>query len=391
MESQPSGGGISALLRAVRGGRAPLPPRPEGRLVWLHLPQEVPADSVVALRLALEDFSVLVTQNTVEKPGPLYVALPSGRRAGLDQFIAHWQPDILLWGAPDNGLSVVRRADKAGVKLLFADLSEQGLSPGFRGRQLTEFLHYFTHVLLGKTASISWFKKHGLRDEQIVHCNPLAEIAAALPENEALFRQVSGALGPRPIWCAAGVSRGETGAILAAHRHAVKAVPNLLLVLVPRAAADVILAQVQADGWRVSVVCPEVVSGGPLDPKSEILLAQNTRELPTWMRLATVSYMGGTLYGPEAADPFAAVAVGSAVLCGPMQAPFTHRYARLKAAGGLAFAETNGALPAQLVAALAPDRSATLAMQGWAVGSEGAETVQIVAREVCALMTGEAS
>ena len=382
MDSQPAASGISALLRTVRGGRVPLPPRPKGRLVWLHLPQEVPLDSVAALRLELEDYPVLITQALVEKPGPLYVALPTGRRAVIDQFIAHWQPEVLLWGAPENGLTVVRRAAKSGVNLLFADLSEQGLLPSFRGRQLTEFLQYFPHVLLGEAANLDWFKKHGLKDDQIVRCKPLAEIAAPMPENEALFRRASGVLGPRPIWCAAGGSRGEIGAILAAHRHAVKAVPNLLLIIAPRAAADVISSRVEADGWRISAACPDTLP----DPKAEVLLAQNTDNLPTWMRLATVSYMGGTLYGPEAADPFGAVAVGSAVLSGPMQAPFAHRYARLKDAGGLALAESNGALPARLVDAMAPDRSAELALQGWAVGSEGAETVQIVAREICALL-----
>jgi len=386
MNSQPAASGISALLRTVRSGRVPLPPRPKGRLVWLHLPQEVPSDSVAVLRLALEDFPVLITQASVLKSGPLHVALPSGRRAVIDQFIAHWQPEILLWGAQNNGLAVVRRAAKTGVKLLFADLSEQGLSPSFRGRQLTEFLQYFPHILLGESANLGWFKKHGLQDEQVVPCKPLAEIAAPLPENEALFRRASGALGPRPIWCAVGVSRGEIGAILAAHRHAVKAVPNLTLIIAPRAAADVIGARVVAEGWRMATACPDTAP----DPKAEVLLAQNTDNLPTWMRLATVSYMGGTLYGPEAADPFGAVAVGSAVLCGPMRAPFAHRYARLKDAGGLAFAETNGALPERLVEALAPDRSAELAMQGWAVGSEGAETVQIIAREISVLLNERA-
>jgi len=382
MESPPATSTISSLLRGMRSGRVPLPARPEGQLVWLHLPQTAPVDSIAALRLALEDFSVLVTQDVVAKPTPLHVELPVGRRGVIDQFIAHWQPDILLWGAPENGLPIVRRAAKANVKLLLADLSEQGLSPSFRGRQLTEFLQYFPHILLAEATDLSWFEKHGLKKEQAVRCNPLSEVAASLPENESLQRRVTGALGPRPIWCAAGVSRGEIGAILAAHRHAVKAVPNLLLIISPRAAAEVIGERVKAEGWRVATACPDEAP----DSKAEILLAENTKNLPTWMRLATVSYMGGTLYGPEAADPFGAVAVGSAVLSGPIQVPFAHRYARLSEAGALAFAETTGALPDRLVEALAPDRSAELAIQGWAVGSEGAESIQIVAREICALL-----
>ncbi len=385
MESQPAASGISALLRTVRGGRPPLPPRPEGRLVWLHLPQEIPPDSMAALRAALEDLTVLVTQRAVANPSALHVALPGNRRAAIDQFIAHWQPDLLLWGAPDNGLALVRRAARAGMRLLFADLSEQGLSPGFRGRQLTEFLQHFHRLLLAPEADTGWFKKHGVKEGQVVPCNPLSEIAAPLPEDEATLRRVSGALGPRPIWCAAGVSRGETGALMAAHRHAVKAIPNLLLLVAPRAAPDVIGARIKEEGWRVSAAAPEALP----DSKAEVLLAENTEHLATWMRLATVSYMGGTLYGPEAADPFAAVAVGSAVLCGPMQDPFQHRFERLKQAGGLAFAENSAALPARLVEALAPDRSAELAMQAWNVGSEGAETVQIVVREICALLDAE--
>lgn len=384
MVNEPPASGISALLRTVRSAPPTLPPRPEGRLVWFHLPSDIPADSLQALRDALEDVSVLITQSTVARPGPLHLALPIGRRHMIDRFIAHWQPDLVLWGGPENGLPYVRRVAKAGVPLLFADLAEQGLHPGFRGRQLTEFFQYFPKVLLGEHADLAWFKKHGVKEAQIVPCKPLVEIARPLPENDALFKRMNGALGPRPIWCAAMISRGEIGAILAAHRHAVKAVPNLLLIIVPRALADVVAARIEQESWRLEVISPHTAP----DSKAEILLARNSDDLATYMRLSTVSYMGGSLYGPEAADPFEAVAVGSAILAGEKHTPFPHRYARLKDAGALALAGTTSGFPRKLVEVLAPDKAATLAIKGWAVGSEGAETVQILARETSALLEG---
>ena len=374
--------GISALLRNVWGDRVAFAPRPEGKLVWLHISQHTPQDSLVLLREGLEDCHVLVTQAEVENPSALHIPYQFGKRQGVDKFLNHWKPDVMLWGAAENGLLAARRAARHGVKMIFADISEQGLPPGFRGRGLTEFLQYFQRVLVSEHTDISWFKKHGLKEDRVAYGNQIVEIATPLPENEALLRRISGAIGPRPVWCAVGVSRGEIAALLVAHRHAIKAIPNLLLVVVPRAASDVIAANISDDGWRVARVCEDELPGR----QAEVLLADDMSEAGTWMRLATVTYMGGTLYGPEAADPFAAVAVGSAVICGPLQAPHEGRYERLKAAGAIACCEAKADLPMTLVAALAPDRSAELAVNAWTVGSEGAAAVQVIIREILELL-----
>ncbi len=380
MVSSPGNSGITALLRGMRGGRAPLPRRPAGRLLWLHLPAGLPGDALDELTHALEDIHILCTGAGVALQDVLCQPAPGPRKTHIDQFLAHWQPDILLWGRAENGLAVVRRAKRAGVKMLMADLAGQGLAAGMRGRQLTEFLQYFEKILLADDAEQERLAKHGLGEAQLTLCQPLSEIAAALPENEALQRRYAGALGARPVWCAAMVSRGEVGTLLAAHRQAVRSFPNLLLVVVPRAAPEVMARQIREDGWRLAQASPETLP----DRQAEVLLAQNADDLPTWMRLATVSYMGGTLFGPEAADPFDAVALGSAVLSGPMQAPFEHRYQRLIHAGALALAETNAVLAAKLVEALAPELSAKLALAAWHVGSEGARAVQILAGEIMA-------
>ena len=385
MKATPAPTGISALLRNVWGERAVFAPRPEGPLVWLHVPKDAPPDSLRLLREALEDYQVLVTQSEMESPAPLHFPFQFSKRQMVDQFLAHWQPDLMLWGGPENGLIAARRGARAGLKMIFADIAEQGLQPGFRGRALSEFLQYFTRIVVSVQTDIGWFKKHGLTGAQMVQGNPLVEIATPPPENTAMFKRISSRIGPRMVWCAVGVSRGEIAALLAAHRHAVRAFPNLLLLVVPRASADIIARKIAEDGWRLSRVCPDELP----DKHAEVLLAEDMAEIGVWMRLATVTYMGGTLYGPEAADPFAAVAVGSAVLGGPMQAPFEARYARLAEADAMATCKTKAGFAASLVAALAPDRSAELAMNAWRVGSEGAAAIQALVREIVELMAEE--
>ena len=379
-DSAPSG--ISALLRGVRAARPAPPPRPEGRLVWMHLPAGLPASALAALRDALDETNVLITLDSPAPKEELAQRLPGPRRAMIDEFLTHWKPDLLLWGTSANGLPYTRRAKRAGIPVLFANLLGQSLPAGFKGRQFTEFFHSFQKIMLEDPEEKARLLKHELDESRVVHCKPLSEVATAVPENEAVHRRISGALGPRPIWCAALVSRGEIGALLAAHRHAVKAIPNLLLVVVPRATADVIGRQIADDGWRLGELCE---NSAP-DKQAEVLLAPDTENLSTWLRLAAVTYMGGTLYGPEAADPFAPLAVGSAVLSGPNRHPFEQRYARLAQAGALAEAETNAVLPARLVATLAPDQSARLALKAWDIGSEGAEAIAVLVREINATL-----
>ena len=387
MAASPAPARITNLLRNVRGGGLPQPPRPDGRLVWLHLPAAFPPDAISALQGALEDTHVLFTSTGPLPEGDLFQPLPVLRKAQLDQFLQHWQPDLLLWGAPENGLPVVRRAKKAGIKMLLADLSAQGLSLSLRGRLLAEFLLSFEQIFTEKVADAARLEKLDIQAERVVACKPLSQIAAPPAENEAMLRRVSAALGPRPVWCAVAVSRGEIGALLVAHRYAQRAFPNLLLVVLPRAACDVIAARITEDGWRLGPA-----SGVHMpDKQDEVLLAEDMADFGTWMQLAAVSYMGGSLYGPEAADPFPAVSVGSAILCGPFFTPYESRYVPLSQAGALSLADTNGVLPAKLVAALAPDAAAQLAMKAWNVGSDGADAVLTLARGISAALEKGAS
>ena len=382
MAPAPSPSVISALLRGVRGAGQSWAARPAGPLVWMHLPLDIPEEALESLKAALPDINVLTTYAGLKVSADYILPLPAPRRAAIDAFLQHWKPDLVLWGAPENGLAEMRRAKRAGIKMLYASLSGQPLPSGMKGRQLTEFLQGFERILLENEAEKARFLHLEAPGHQIIACKPLSEVAVSLPESHGQLRRLSAALGPRPVWCAYGVSRGEVTALLAAHRHAVRAIPNLLLVIVPRAAEEVISGQIQAEGWRMARYSDE----GLPDRQIEVLVDQAADNHGVWMRLATVTYAGGTLFGPEAADPFAPVALGSALLCGVNTAPYSGRYQRLVKAGAVIEVESKAALGAKLVLALAPDYSAQIALKAWEVGSEGAEAVATLSREILALL-----
>jgi 3-deoxy-D-manno-octulosonic-acid transferase len=102
-----------------------------------------------------------------------------------------------------------------------------------------------------------------------------------------------------------------------------------------------------------------------------------------WYRLASVTYIGGTLGGPVASvDPFAAAALGSVVLHGRVHAPHTAHFTALMDAGASRQVRDVRGLGRAVEDLLAPDRAAELAHRAWAVVSQGAEATDHVADAV---------
>ena len=94
------------------------------------------------------------------------------------------------------------------------------------------------------------------------------------------------------------------------------------------------------------------------DDNTSVVVADLPGETGLWFRVAPVSFLGGSLEtGQGGQDPFAAAALGSAVLYGPI----------------VNDAESLGAAVTWLIA---PDQAAKMAMAGWDVVTEGADTME---------------
>ena len=120
--------------------------------------------------------------------------------------------------------------------------------------------------------------------------------------------------------------------------------------------------------------------GAEPEDRTQVYLADGTSEMGLWLRLAPLTFLGGTLArGPGGRSPFEAAALGSALLHGPVTAPHKEAWLRLETAGATRAVSNAAELGQAVEALLAPDRAAAMAQAGWDVATEGAEVMNRVA------------
>ena len=97
-----------------------------------------------------------------------------------------------------------------------------------------------------------------------------------------------------------------------------------------------------------------------------------------WYRIASVSFVGGSLVDVGGHNPFEPALLGSAILHGPHVRNFIDGYRRLAQADAAVLVRSEAELAEALVATMAPDRAAEMAAAAWEAVSEGAEVTDAV-------------
>jgi 3-deoxy-D-manno-octulosonic-acid transferase len=385
---------------AERRGQAALP-RPVGTVLWLHAASVGESLSALpllaALRAARPGLSIIVTTGTVtsarllatrlgghgatpdrsgEMPAspwlthqvaPIDVAPWAGR------FLDHWRPDAAvfveseLWPAMLGEI----RTRHIPAALVNARLSARSAARWGRARGVAaEALGTFGVILAqteGDAARLS-----ALTGRTVACPGNLKHAAPPLPADPAELARLAGLIGDRPAWVAASTHPGEEEQVLAAHRLALAAVPDLLLILAPRhpergaAVAEVAAAA----GFRA----PRRSLGAA--PDGPVWIADTLGELGLWYRLALGAYLGGSLVEHGGQNPLEPARLGRPVAFGPHTANFAEVNEELLAAGGA----TRVASPEALAAWV----QRLVTEQGWA-GSAGAAAAAAAGRGTEAL------
>ncbi len=372
---------LAAFLRASPALPTAFVRRPKGRLIWLHLPDDMPTGPIRELcKILCEQFenqTCLITATNPEKwqiiEHATIVQLPIDHAGTVDEFLDHWQPDCLLWADPEFHVRILQRFGASEKPMFLINLPVLDLSRRSMRRAASSVLNQFDHAQVISAVAMERLVGLGYPAEKITQVLPISEMAWPMKDHESRRRAMSTALGPRPIWCAAHLPMAELSAISTAHHLVRKSFPTAALILVPALGEDIkeITRILTADGWRVG---PDL-AGTPPDGQCEIMVTDGPSELAVWYRMASVSVMGGSLNGPASCDPFEASALGSAVVCGPISFPHAGRYRQLVKGNAVVKVEDPAELAAGLVTALAPDRCAELATAAWQVGSEGVEAL----------------
>lgn len=154
----------------------------------------------------------------------------------------------------------------------------------------------------------------------------------------------------RPVWIAASTHAGEDEQVLAAFAEVRRALPQALLILVPRHPErfERVAALCERAGYRVARRSrPETLTA-----ESDLLLGDTMGELMLFYAAADVAFVGGSLVPTGGHNVLEPAALARPVLCGPQVFNFREIVADLATAGGVMAVENADELAAAVVTLL---------------------------------------
>lgn len=351
--------------------------------VWLHATTPDVVDMLRVLAAALADLpgapGVLLTGTATQTGGT-----PGEDPRALAAFLARESPValVLAGGLLPPALIAAMRG-RGGVFLVDA---LQPQPPGYR-----RLVPGYTRALLSgcteihaRTPAAAQALARLTRGAVAVHCcGTLARYPAAPPCNEAELGALRDAVGSRPCWFAYSLPAGEEDAALLAHAHALRSAHRLLMIAAPRdpARGPEIAARAQDVGFSIA---RRALDQDILET-TQVYIADAEDEPGLFLRLAPVSYLGGSLTQDAGIpSPVLAAALGSAMIHGR----FTDRGQRafldaLHAVGGGRRIAAAPDLGGALAALIAPDAGALAALNAWTLATEGADNTAALARSLC--------
>jgi 3-deoxy-D-manno-octulosonic-acid transferase len=378
--------------------------RPDGRLVWFHAASVGETLSLLPLlerlRTRRPEWTCLITSGTLTSSQLLAERLPKGcihQFVPVDilpwvrRFLGHWRPDLAVWIESElwPGMIWATRRRDIPMLLINARISEKTFrrwKP--RHRTAAALLNRFSAILAQDTLAGRHLADLGVNPGRLSVAGTLKESAAPLPDDETAHQRVAAQINGRPSWVAASTHPGEEDVVLAVHREAVKSVPGLFLLLVPRhpERGDALAEMIRGAGFRLAQRSREE----QILPDTDVYLADTLGELGIWYRISPVSFVGGSLEQIGGHNPFEPALLGSAIIHGPHVRNFAEAYHKLTEAGAAIEISNPQDFARVLIETLAPREAARMAAAAWEVCSQNAEVLDRVLAEIDDLISDPA-
>lgn len=395
VKSRSEQSGDTEIRFLERLGQASLPKNTD-RIIWFHardtqsaLPlfsvieqlndQDLGIDFLLTTRRH-EDISKLIQQlpeNTIHQFLPVDLDKP------ITSFIKYWSPEVAVISEGEYWPRILTRLAKTGVPIISinAKMSEKSYKrwlwiPGLAKSVLLSF-----DLILAQDLHVAQKLRHlGAKAKNIRVTGSMTTAKKLLPYDDALYSSLSAAIGTRPVWLAAATSKSEENVIVNAHKVAMRKNRRLLLLLHTHHAkrSDEIASRHEHQNINFSIH----KNGEALDESTDIYITNQSDNLGTYMRLASVTFCGGSLSNGDTTDPFHPASMGSAIIYGPSTGIYEEDYARYSKSGAAELVQNGGQLSKTLNKMLSPDVSAAMAYAAWEISSEGGDVSGIVTSEI---------
>ena len=377
--------------------QVPVLPPGDGPLVLLHGGGSAagPVAGAIAARRTDVRLGTLGQAAAADLPDLVQLIAKVPADAGAARtLIAQAAPSAIVLLDADLPRALLAAADEAGVPLTLiqsAPLS-RAHDPWWRGNLSRGALSRVSRLLVPDTASRIEALRQGIAPARIEVTGQLAPIRRVLPCNGREYEALLAQLRNRHIWLAAGIPLAEAQAVIDAHLAVLAYRHRSLLIVAPlRPLEEPALSGMIEDAGLT--VARRAMDDEPT-ADMQVLVAEDQSELGLWYRLASVTYMGGTL-APDAGvaprHPFEPAALGSAIIHGPEIAAHVAEWRQLGSAGAARLVDSPAALAAAASDLTAPDVAARMAQAAWGVETSGAAVANQVAAVILSDIDGVVS
>lgn len=302
-----------------------------------------------------------------------------------------WPPAalIVLAGQPLPG-DLIEAAQARRIGLIWAEagptprLDRRGFWPG----RLKRCLAALAEIHARDSAAALALVRQVPASVPVLATGTLARHAPAGGCNLSDLDDLRAALDGRPAWFGYSLPAAEFDAVLAAHGAALRLNHRLVLIAAPRDPREG--ADLAARAGALGFEAARRADAPTLAPTTQVLVADAEDEPGLFLRLAPVTYLGGSLTAGAGTPPaMPAAALGTALIFGREgDRGGTDRNLdrslpdQLHATGGGRRITRPAELGSALTALLAPEVGAAAALQAWTLATQGSEATLALARAV---------
>jgi 3-deoxy-D-manno-octulosonic-acid transferase len=304
--------------------------RPSGPLIWMHGASvgesKLLLDLFEAVRARRPDAHALVTTQTTtsadmiaakSSPAVIHQMAPVDGPGAVNRFLTHWKPDAAVFAEGEiwpNMLLGLKRA-RIPAALANARMTTKSLT-SWNSRKPSAREIFAAFRFIGAADRQTAEGLGSAINREIAPVGNLKMAARVTPPPRDKVEALRDAVA-RPILLAASTHPGEDTFALDAFEKIRAAIPNALLVIVPRHPdrGDAIVAEVRGRNLHVQQWSKD---RAPPSPATNVLVADTIGELLFWYAAADAVYLGGAtkpdVGGHNAIEP---VQLGKRVFTGP--------------------------------------------------------------------------
>ncbi len=310
--------------------------RPKKDVIWINA---LGLGETLSLTLFLKELSkvfsdhiILLTSSTLQSklaleniPLPkniIHQFAPVDNYYVLGSFLDYWKPKMVLFSELDIWPLRTSKVKERKIPLLLINkrMDEKKKASRKRlGKLFSAPLKQFDHIFLQDQSSKLHLMEFGVDEGKTTVNGPLKLAGTIFPDTRDVEKRLNILLKDKLIWAAASLHESEENEILDAYKIAKQQLPNLVLIMIPRAIELSENTMKRALHYSKCVVKRSDYWDLP-KKKTDILVVNRIGELGLWYKLAFISFIGNSLNLKEiktGKNPFEALQANSIVIHGP--------------------------------------------------------------------------